>query len=59
MNLVRVAVPLLKGKRRFFLAKGRPWSLVEHVFLAALVAKPRTVDELAAAGDVEGWSSKH
>jgi hypothetical protein len=52
MNLVRVAVPLLKGKRRFFLAKGRPWSLVEHVFLAALVAKPRTVDELAAAGDV-------
>lgn len=52
MSVVRVAVPLLKGKRRFFLAKGRPWSLVEHVLLAALVAKPRTVDELASAGDV-------
>ena len=51
-NVVRVAVPLLKGKRRFFLAKGRPWSLAEHVFLAALAAKPRTVDELADLGDV-------
>jgi cardiolipin synthase len=52
MSVIRVAIPLLKGKRRFFLAKGRPWSLVEHVLLAALVIKPRTVDELAAAGDV-------
>lgn len=52
MSVVRVAIPLVKGKRRFFLAKGRPWSLVEHVFLAALDAKSRTVDELAAAGNV-------
>lgn len=51
-NAVRVAIPLVKGKRRFFLAKGRPWSLVEHVFLAALAVKPRTVEELATAGDV-------
>lgn len=52
MSVVRVAIPLVKGKRRFFLAKGRPWSLVEHVFLAALAGKPRTVDDLAAAGNV-------
>jgi cardiolipin synthase A/B len=52
MSVVRVAIPLVKGKRRFFLAKGRPWSVVEHVFLAALAIKPRTVDELASAGNV-------
>ncbi|WP_233828878.1 phospholipase D-like domain-containing protein [Paraburkholderia sp. ZP32-5] len=52
MSVVRVAIPLLKGKRRFFLEKGRPWSLVEHVMLAALAIKPRTVDELAISGDL-------
>lgn len=52
MSVVRVAIPLVKGKRRFFLAKGRPWSLAEHVFLAALAVKPRTVDDLATAGNV-------
>lgn len=52
MSVVRVAIPLIKGKRKFFLEKGRPWSLAEHVLLAALMVKSRTVDELAAAGDV-------
>lgn len=52
MSVVRVAIPLLKGKRKFFLEKGRPWSLAEHVLLAALINKPRTVGELAVAGDV-------
>lgn len=52
MSVVRVAIPLLKGKRKFFLEKGRPWSLVEHVFLAALVNRSRTVDELSTAGNV-------
>lgn len=52
MSVVRVAIPLLKGKRKFFLEKGRPWSLAEHVLLAALTNKPRTVNELAVAGDV-------
>lgn len=52
MSVVRVAIPLLKGKRKFFLEKGRPWSLAEHVLLAALANKPRTVGELAAAGDI-------
>lgn len=52
MSVVRVAIPLLKGKRRFFLEKGRPWSLVEHVMLAALAIKPRTVNELVTSGDL-------
>ncbi|RTL48475.1 MAG: hypothetical protein EKK46_15900 [Rhodocyclaceae bacterium] len=52
MSVVRVAIPLLKGKRKFFLEKGRPWSLAEHVLLAALTKKPRTVGDLAVAGDV-------
>lgn len=52
MSVVRVAIPLLKGKRKFFLEKGRPWSLVEHVFLAALTNRSRSVDELAMAGNV-------
>ncbi len=52
MSVVRVAIPLLQGKRKFFLEKGRPWSLAEHVLLAALTNKPRTVGELAVAGDV-------
>lgn len=52
MSVVRVAIPLLKGKRKFYLEKGRPWSLAEHVLLAALANKPRTVGELAIAGDV-------
>ena len=47
MSVVRVAVPVFKGKRKFFLEKGRPWSVVEQVFLVALVAQPATVDELA------------
>lgn len=52
MSVIRVAIPVKKGKRRFFLAKGRPWSLVEHVFLAALVHQPRTVDELASEANL-------
>ncbi|RCW69443.1 phospholipase D-like domain-containing protein [Pseudorhodoferax soli] len=52
MSVVRVAIPLLKGKRKFFLEKGRPWSLAEHVLLAALTSNPRTVGELAVAGDI-------
>lgn len=52
MSVVRVAIPVLKGKRKFFLEKGRPWSLAEHVLLAALTNKPRTVGELAVSGDI-------
>lgn len=48
MTVVRVAVPVLRGKRRFHFDKGRPWSVVEHAILAALADRPRRASELAA-----------
>ena len=47
MTVVRVAVPVLRGKRRFHYDKGRPWSVVEHAVLAALANKPCRASELA------------
>jgi hypothetical protein len=47
MSVVRVAVPVFRGKRRFHLLKGRPWSPVEHLILQALVNSPRTAAALA------------
>lgn len=48
MSVIRVAVPVLRGKRRFHLLKGRPWSPVEHLILQALAREPRTAANLAA-----------
>jgi cardiolipin synthase A/B len=39
VSAVRVAIPVYKGKRRFHLDKGRPWSVVEHMMLAALARR--------------------
>jgi cardiolipin synthase len=47
MSVVRIAVPVFRGKRRFHLLKGRPWSPVEHLILQALVNSPRTAAALA------------
>ncbi|MEQ9065490.1 MAG: hypothetical protein RLO18_02140, partial [Gimesia chilikensis] len=47
MSVVHVAVPVFRGKRRFHLLKGRPWSPVEHLMLQALANEPRTADTLA------------
>jgi cardiolipin synthase len=52
MTLVRVAIPLLKGKRRFHIDKGRPWSVVEHAVLAALASEPQTVGQLAESANL-------
>lgn len=49
MSIVRIAIPLLKGKRRFHIDKGRPWSVVEHAMLAAVAQEPRTVGMLSVA----------
>ena len=49
MSIVRVAIPVLRGKHRFSLLKGRPWSAAEHLILQSLVATPRTVRELSDA----------
>ena len=50
MSSVRVAVPLFRGKRRFHLEKGRRWSVAEHIVLASLAERPRSVDDLAREG---------
>jgi cardiolipin synthase len=42
-----VAIPVLFGKRRFYLDKGRSWSVVEHLILAALSSEPQTAAKLA------------
>lgn len=49
MTAVLVAVPVLRGKRRFHIDKGRPWSVVEHLVLFALSQKPMTAAEVAEA----------
>lgn len=52
MSIVRVAIPVFRGKRRFHLLKGRPWSSVEHLVLQSLVNTPRTAAELSAASNL-------
>lgn len=52
MKELRVALPLLRGKRRFQLLKGRPWSIVEQLVLQALVQRPSSVADLVAEADL-------
>ena len=52
MSVVRVAVPVLHGRRRFHFDKGRPWSIVEHILLVALTSNASTAGELARRGNV-------
>lgn len=52
MSVVRVAIPVFRGKRRFHLLKGRPWSSAEHLVLQSLVKKPRTAGELSDASSL-------
>ena len=46
MSIVRVAVPVYRGKRKFHIDKGRPWSVAEHVLLQAIATKSQTASEL-------------
>jgi hypothetical protein len=46
MSMIRVVVPFLQGKRRFHLMKGRRWSVVEHLILAAVVESATTATRL-------------
>jgi hypothetical protein len=47
MSTVQVAIPVLRGKRRFKIEKGRRWSIVEHLLLWAVS------DEAASAEALE------
>jgi len=50
--VLRVAVPVIRGKRRFHLLKGRPWSPVEHLVLQSLAKMPRTAADLSTASNL-------
>lgn len=50
--MLRVAVPVIRGKRRFHLLKGRPWSPVEHLVLQSLAKTSRTATSLSAASNL-------
>ncbi len=52
MSLVRVAVPVLHGRRRFHFDKGRRWSIIEHVLLDALTREGSSAAELAERANV-------
>lgn len=52
MSNVRVAIPLYRGKRKFHLEKGRRWSIVEHLVLAALAGQAQSVAALASTGQM-------
>ena len=52
MSVVRVAVPVLHGRRRFYFDKGRRWSIIEHVLLDALTRKGSSAAGLADRANV-------
>lgn len=47
MTTIEVAIPMLRGKRHFYIEKGRRWSVVEHLMLDAVARKPATASELS------------
>src|SRR5262245_34057968 len=47
MSIVQVAIPMLRGKRHFYIQKGRRWSVVEHLMLDAVARRSSTAAELA------------
>ena len=49
MSVVQLASPVLRGKRRFKIEKGRRWSIVEHLLLHAVSEKPASAESLEKA----------
>lgn len=47
MTVIQIAIPVLRGKRRFHVEKGKRWSLVEHLMLDAVTKQPASAAELA------------
>ena len=52
MSIVRVAIPVLQGRRKFHFDKGTPWSILEHLLLNSLAKRDATAEELASKADV-------
>lgn len=47
MRAVHVVFPVLRGSRRFFVEKGRRWSLIEHLLLDAVCRQSSSATDLA------------
>lgn len=52
MSIVRVAVPVLHGRRRFHFDKGRPWSVIEQALLGAFRKRGATANYLSKKGNI-------
>jgi hypothetical protein len=46
MKPVHVIFPVLRGSRRFFVEKGRRWSVIEHLLLDSVTQEPATAVQL-------------
>jgi len=47
MTVHQVVFPVLRGSRRFFVEKGRRWSIIEHLLLDAVNRAPSSAADLA------------
>lgn len=47
MSVIEVAIPMMRGRRRFHVEKGRRWSVIEHLMLEAVSRAPATTAELS------------
>jgi phosphatidylserine/phosphatidylglycerophosphate/cardiolipin synthase-like enzyme len=46
MKAIHVIFPVLRGTRRFFIEKGRRWSVIEHLLLDLVARKPSSAMQL-------------
>lgn len=47
MSVIEVAIPMMRGRRRFHVEKGRRWSVIEHLMLDAVSRAPATTADLS------------
>ena len=47
MSIIHVAIPMLRGRSRFKVEKGRRWSVIEHLMLDAVADEPASAAELS------------
>lgn len=52
MTLVRVALPVLQGTKKFIVDKGRPWTVIEHALLASIAQKEQEFGALQEASEL-------
>jgi cardiolipin synthase A/B len=46
MSVIRIAVPVTRIKTRLTLNVGRPWSVIEHIILEAIVRAPHSIEDI-------------